>query len=182
MLILPVLGVLPLKIIRWKCDRLQSMRTMIADGSTSRHWTQTVERNMNDSGNKRQHNTGHEFSSAQNSLLDGFCSYKWPTSLFDTHSDPDESPSTVPALMLMATPLRWSGMLGLARPTRPSLEDDPCGDAVSSVCSHSSLWMRLRQFLSTIGDSCFFFNIPAVDKNKVWCLYINLRLQNQTVG
>ena len=81
----------------------------------------------------------------------------------DTHSDPDESPSTVPALMLMATPFSWSGGPGLGGRARQSLEEDPSGDAVPGAFSHSSLWMRLRPFLSTIGESCFFFRIPALD-------------------
>lgn len=88
-------------------------------------------------------------------------------------SDPDESPSTVPALILMATPFSWSGRLGLTRPARPSLDDDPCGDAAPGAFSESSLWRRLRPFLSTMGESCFFFRIPAQDKNKVCCLYEN---------
>lgn len=70
-----------------------------------------------------------------------------------THSDPDESPSTVPALMLRATPFSRSG-LGL--PARLSPEDDPCGEAAPSPC-----WPRGRPFLSTIGESCFFFRIPV---------------------
>lgn len=84
----------------------------------------------------------------------------------NTHSDPDESPSTVPALMLMATPFSWSGRPGLAGPARPSLEEDPRGDAVPGAFSQSSLWMRLRPFLSTIGESCFFFRIPAQERNS----------------
>jgi len=81
----------------------------------------------------------------------------------DTHSDPDESPSTVPALMRRATPFSWSGRLGLAGPARLSLEEDPCGDADPGALSHSSLWIRCRPFLSTIGESCFFFRIPEQD-------------------
>ena len=83
------------------------------------------------------------------------------SSCVNTHSDPDESPSTVPALMLMATPFSWSGRLALAGAARLSLEEDPCGDAVPGM---SSLWMRSRPFLSTIGDSCFFFRIPAQEE------------------
>lgn len=89
----------------------------------------------------------------------------WVLARVNTHSDPDESPSTVPALMLMATPFSWSGRLGLAEPARPSLEEDPRGDAVPGVLSQSSLWMRLKPFLSTIGESCFFFRIPAQEEN-----------------
>lgn len=85
----------------------------------------------------------------------------WVSACVNTHSDPDESPSTVPALMLMATPFSWSGRLGFAGPARPSLEEDPHGDSVPGAFSQSSLWMRLRPFLSTIGESCFFFRIPA---------------------
>lgn len=91
----------------------------------------------------------------------------------DTHSDPDESPSTVPALMLITTPFSWSGRLGLGGPARLSLPDDSCGDTVPGGFSHSSLWIRLKPFLSTIGESCFFFRIPAQHENKMWFSHIH---------
>lgn len=68
-----------------------------------------------------------------------------------THSEPDESPSTVPALIVRATPFSCSGRLGLAR---PSLEEDPRGEG-------GSLGWRAGMLLSTMGESCFFFRIPA---------------------
>lgn len=73
--------------------------------------------------------------------------------VLDTHSDPDESPSTVPALMVRATPFSCSGGPVLAC---PSLEEDPRGEP------RASLGTRLGQFLSTMGESCFFFRIPAL--------------------
>lgn len=75
----------------------------------------------------------------------------------DTHSDPDESPSTVPALMVRATPFSCSGGPALAR---PSLEEDPRGEPGASP--RAGPWTRLGQVLSTMGESCFFFRIPAV--------------------
>lgn len=76
-----------------------------------------------------------------------------------THSDPDESPSTVPALMVRATPFSCSGRPALAR---PSLEEDPRGEPGASPRAWPWPWTRLGQALSTMGDSCFFFRIPAV--------------------
>lgn len=86
----------------------------------------------------------------------------------DTHSDPEESPSTVPDLILRATPFSWSGREVLAGPDRPSLEVDPCGDAVPWTFPRGSLCTWLAgQLLSTMGDSCFLFRMPAVEENSV---------------
>lgn len=74
----------------------------------------------------------------------------------DTHSDPEESPSTVPALMVKATPFSCSGRPAFAR---APLEEDPRGEPGTSP--QGWLWTRLGQFLSTMGESCFFFRIPA---------------------
>lgn len=57
------------------------------------------------------------------SLSRGKSSASCLQSLYD--SDPDESPSTVPALMLRATPFSWSGRPRLAEAARLSLEEDP---------------------------------------------------------
>lgn len=72
----------------------------------------------------------------------------------DTHSDPDESPSTVPALMVKATPFRPAL-------SRPSLEEDPRGEPGAPPQAWAWAWTRLGQVLSAMGDSCFFFRIPV---------------------
>lgn len=78
-----------------------------------------------------------------------------------THSDPDESSSTVPlALMLRATPFSCSGTLALAPLPFPSLEEEPREEAGPAALTDSSLWIRLMPFLSAMGDSCFFFKMP----------------------
>ena len=94
-----------------------------------------------------------------------------------THSDPDESPSTVPALMVMATPLRWSAGGGLGAAGRPSLEEEeeegdgepPArrGDPGPWPAPDSSLWIRWSPFRSAMGDSCFFFRIPEEVENEI---------------
>lgn len=57
--------------------------------------------------------------------------------------------------MVKATPFNGSGRLAFAR---PSLEEDPRGEPGASP--QGCLWTRLGQFLSTMGDSCFFFRMP----------------------
>lgn len=84
---------------------------------------------------------------------------RWPVSSSTaTHSDPEESPSTVPALTLSATPFSCSASELLVGLARPLLEAEPGGDAVArwSLCT----WLA-GQLLSTMGDSCFFFRMPA---------------------
>lgn len=145
---------LTFKIIRWKWDRPQAMKTTITEDScTNRSRTQTFR------GNTEWH-LRHTVMRHRTLFMLTF-GVGLIFLCINTHSDPDESPSTVPALMLMATPFSWSGMLGLAGPARLSLEEDPCGDALPGAFPQSSLLMRLRPFLSTIGESCFFFRIPA---------------------
>ena len=101
-----------------------------------------------------------------------------------THSDPDESPSTVPALMVMATPLRLSARGGFGAPGRPSLEEEeeegegepPArrGDPGPWPAPDSSLWIRWSPFRSAMGDSCFFFRIPERRGNEEHYMRIHI--------
>lgn len=132
--------------------------TVTEDSRTGRSQTRTVERNT-----ERLLWCHTELQGGEH-----WASWSWrdPVCLVDTHSDPEESPSTVPALILMATPFSWSGRTDLAGPARLTLDEDPCGDTVPGTFPPGSLWMWLGQFLSTIGDSCFFFRIPAEEKKQ----------------
>lgn len=152
---------LTFKRFEWKRHRLPGMKTT-TDGSKThnltdswtKHWTTPA---TNSGHTRRRRHWLHEWVSLFSESDAGFHLHRLP----DTHSDPDESPSTVPALMLRATPFSWSGKLRLAEAARLSLEEDPWGDAVPGAFSHSSLLMRLKLFLSTMGESCFFFRIPG---------------------
>lgn len=63
--------------------------------------------------------------------------------------------------MVKATPLGCSGRPAL---DRPSLEEDPLGEPGASL--QGWLWTRLGQVLSTMGESCFLFRIPAFTQEE----------------
>lgn len=84
-----------------------------------------------------------------------------------THSDSDESLSSVFVSPLTDAPFRRSR---LAPPPRPSLEEGPREEAESP---DSWLCMRLMAFLSAMGDSCFFFRIPACHGHTLQYAIVN---------
>lgn len=91
-----------------------------------------------------------------------------------THSEPEESSSTVPVFMLMVIgvrPLSCSCRVcrgrGTPPPRLPSLPEEPCNDTIPERQLESLLWMRWMLLFSLMGGRYFFFKMPEGRRFRV---------------